>query len=487
MNLSSTLVMRLLSTSRRMRAVGPKAAALSVIPAQRPESRSDLNVYEPDHGSLLVNGRTLPRAAGSGSPAAVSRVDAVAVPAARHAANLREAAKAARVAGRLLIVICSHKCRPADARRQLTKFDPQVPVLIVDLEGYVFPHGSKTLEWTRRTGWTSNTAIKRNLALLLARRLGLRHVLFLDDDVRKVDSGQVKYSVADIESGVHRAAGWSFRDFPDNSAVSHAYRSLDKPRYGKQGCFIGGGGLLVRIDDDVPHFPMGIYNEDWFFLVPLLLRRQVRLLGFLKQENHDPFQNEHAGEIQEFGDLIAEALFTLIAREGADLDLAATLRSPSFWATEIDRRSEFLRILEADLVAENAQQSVSPRLSKLEKPEARHPEKVLSAVRSAAAVLARIQAKDLRDWARAWQADEEAWRQLWKRWEADPEERPEPRSWSIARVEKQIEGMLDEMGLGARVEYLWPGTVSAWDGESEPPSGLRVRPESSERRLVSHS
>lgn len=471
----------------RLRTGPSKAPASAFVPDQRPESSCGAGIYQPDHGSLLVNGRTAASASGT-APARVSRVDAVAVPAARDAVNLREAAKAARVAGRLLIVICSHKCRSAEARRRLQEFDPQVPVLIVDLKDYVFPHRSRTLEWTRRTGWLSNTAIKRNLALLLARRLGLRHVLFLDDDVRRVDAGQVKSSVAAIESGEHRAAGWSFKDYPDNSAVSHAYRALEKPRYGKQGCFIGGGGLLVRIDDDVPHFPMGIYNEDWLFLVPLLLGRQVKLLGLLKQEPYDPFRNSSNAQIQEFGDLIAEALLTLIARRGTEVDLAATLMSLSFWKAEISRRAEFLRILEADLVAENDQQAVPPRRSKLELPEARHSKRVLNAVRSAAAALNGIQARDLRDWSTAWQADEKAWRQLWARMDSGLGEASEPRLWSISQVEARIEGIVEEMGLASRVGYLWPTSLpTSWDGDAAAGSGDPVRPASPPQHLMSHS
>jgi hypothetical protein len=160
--------------------------------------------------------------------------------------------------------------------------------------------------------------------------------------------------------------------------------------------------------------------------------------------------------------------------------------SLTFWETEIERRSEFLRILEADLVAENDQQPVPPGLSKLEMPDPRHPEQVLDAVRSASKVLKTIHPKDLLDWAAAWQADERSWRQLWTRSAAAREEEPEPRAWSIDRVENRIKGMLDEMGLAARVEYLWPTSLPiSRDGGSGP---VPVAPAASaQRRVMSHS
>jgi hypothetical protein len=418
--------------------------------ARRPTTRK---VYEPDHSSLLMSlpPNWLPENRGR---ARQFRVDAIAVPAARSADFLCEAVKIAHLAGRMLIILCSRECRPEDVHALLRASDLRVPVIIVNMAGYVRPDRAKTTNQTRAAGWTSDTAVKRNTALLLARRLGLRHVLFLDDDVRRVDSQQIKRAVSLMEAGKCRAAGWKFLDYPDNSAVSHAYRAVPKSKFGKQNCFIGGGGLLVKIDDGMPHFPVGIYNEDWFFLFPLLIDRQVMLLGALKQLPYDPFKRPKQAWLQEFGDLIAESLYGLAMsyQDDPSIDLQAEIRSLTFWQEELSRRSEFLQYLAAELAALGGNDSRPVALREL----AYQPvNKQLRAVKEASDALSEITAKELWAWLRAWGKDAERWRQLLLSISAGLDPTAEP-AWTPSEAKDRIQAVSSQLGLDGRVDYVWP-------------------------------
>ncbi len=443
-------------------------------PARGPAGRP----YEPDHGRLLAGSKASAVAAGERAHPDGRRVGAVAVPAARDATHLQQAAKVARVAGHMLIVLCSRECRQDDVRRQLALFDPQVPVLIVDMEGYTFPQRSRTLECAGRHGWDSDTAVKRNAALLLARRLSLAHVLFLDDDVRRVDPGQVRRAVAVMEAGSHRAAGWKFLDYPDNSAVSHAYRRLRKPPHGRQGCFIGGGGLLVRIDDDVPHFPLGIYNEDWFFLFPLLVGREVVHLGSLNQLAYDPFRRLGNAPAQEFGDLIAESLFTLLSHQSSHQpghqpgrpgpDLVRQFSRSSFWRSALRRRRTFLRELGRQLETENPRRPAGRETGQFDR--------VQAAVNAAATAAARIQARQLRAWIKAWLIDEKCWRGLWARMAPEPQGSAEG-GWTRESILERLGADLAPVGLAGRVELMW-------DPPPVPPRPRRSAPARAKDRVA---
>jgi hypothetical protein len=379
-------------------------------------------------------------------------VDAVAVPAARRPENLLEAARISRVAGRLMIVLCSHECRPSEVREQLSGLEPRVPVLIVDMARYEFPERWQTLQQARKYRWPSDTALKRNAALLLARRLGLKHILFLDDDVRGVNSKQLKQAVAAIEREKFRAAGWSFLDFPDNSAVSHAYRSLSSHPYGAQGCFIGGGGLLVAIDENVPHFPLGIYNEDWLFLFQLLEGRQVAHLGSLRQLPYDPFNQPDLALRQEFGDLIAEGLFTRLAQHHVDrsINVADECVGLAFWQVTVDRRKQFLARLITALQAEISE-------CRRHVPGIRDDVlcKAMESVQAAANALEEIDLRHLCNWARAWQRDQERWRELWK-FVGSGSECLEAVEWTPDSVRGRLAEGLGGVGLKGRVEVVWP-------------------------------
>jgi hypothetical protein len=293
------------------------------------------------HRSLI---RRVDTTGGHGAP----QLDAVIVPAAREAAGLVNAADVARANGSTLVVLCSHDSRAAEAltvarARRL----PERRIVAVDLPTDQ-PDGVPALSADRiDTGLTRarDTGLKRNLGIRLAVLLGWRQVLFLDDDVagpsvRSLAAAQRALAV----HGGPGAVGWAFEDYPDNSVVCHAHRLAG----GAQSTFVGAGGLLLRVDERLPHFP-GVYNEDWLFFTELMQRRE-RGLGFggaLRQAAFDPFAAPEHARRQEFGDVLGEGLFALLHTRTP----VSAATSSGYWQGYLNVRRRFLLHIDARLSA----------------------------------------------------------------------------------------------------------------------------------------
>jgi hypothetical protein len=277
-------------------------------------------------------------------------IDAVVVPATRPDASLHHAAGVARRAGCPLLVLCSKGIRATTAVATVSRSRRPPRVVAVDVHG---DYG--TLDVKLRTDGIrmathgrGDASHKRNVGVLLARMLGWRSVLFLDDDVKGMDDERLARTrsllAAETPGGDVEAVGWSFEAFADNSVVCHAHRSTG----GAQDTFIGAGGLAVRVHAGTPFFP-NVYNEDWLFLYDHVAQGRVLLAGGLYQLPYDPFDRAARADHQEFGDVFAESLFALLHHPttlpvaAADLDsLLAPALVGDWWRDRIRRRREFV-------------------------------------------------------------------------------------------------------------------------------------------------
>jgi hypothetical protein len=175
---------------------------------------------------------------------------------------------------------------------------------------------------------------KRNVGLLLARLLGWRTILFLDDDARSLED--VRGTLASL--GRARAAGWRMTHFPDNSVVCHANRLSG----GLQGVFAGAGALVIQTEGCLPFFP-AVYNEEWLFLYHWLARDAVLDAGEVRQIPYDPFADPERAAREEFGDILGEGLFQLLH----DRRSARTASRAAYWAAFQDRRHMLIDRIEA--------------------------------------------------------------------------------------------------------------------------------------------
>lgn len=270
------------------------------------------------HRDLVAHGVSAPRG---------EDVDAVVVPAAREASHLHAASALAADLGCPLLILASRRASAREAESVAAEHD--VKPLAVDVTG---PAAMTRLE-THESPYArdSDTSLKRNLALAVARMTGWNCVLFLDDDVTGVDPGEVRTAAALI--GRYRAVGLENVGWYDNSVVCHANRDTG----GVQDCFVGAGGLLVHASRTRSFFP-NIYNEDWFFLLDEDQLTDVAISGTCAQARYDPYADATRARLEEFGDCLAEGLFALLD-EGATLHRA----DQDHWRRFLAQRDALIR------------------------------------------------------------------------------------------------------------------------------------------------
>ena len=241
--------------------------------------------------------------------------------------------------------------------------------------------------------------------------------MFLDDDISEVDPLRVEQAAAGLDR--FAAVGMPARSFPDNSVACHAHRESGA----EQGVFVSGSALVVCEPATDSFFP-DIYNEDWLFLAPHLDRREVSTVGWVTQEEYDPFGDPDRAGAQEFGDVLAEGL---IGRLHTGRLYPVPTRD--YWARFLDARARFLAAAGAGCAGD-----------------------ALAAITSAQDALAEISPDELVQYVEAWQADLATWR----RWILD-----QPRL-------DGLDAALHHLDLAARTERSEP--------RFEPPAA-RQRPD----------
>ena len=236
-------------------------------------------------------------------------VPAIVVPTIRHPAGMRDSLRLARELDRPVVALCSRWSAAEMVRQEAELLD--APVIAVDVTGGTgLPAFAcdVLLAGQRKLRRLSDVSVKRNLGLALARMMRWPHVAFLDDDITGLRADTVRNAgglLRDYQVSAMRNVG-----YPDNSVVCHARREVGLP----QDVFVGGGAMAVRVNSRTPFFPT-IYNEDWLFLVGRRNVEQVAVHGRVSQEPYDPFLSPERARSEEFGDCLAEGLFSLSEHE----------------------------------------------------------------------------------------------------------------------------------------------------------------------------
>jgi hypothetical protein len=258
-------------------------------------------LHHPSHTHLLspVNDR----------PPAVP-VDAIIVPSFRPADQLDHLFVLAAALECRLLVLCSGQSRATDVIAR-APYDG-AEVIAIDVAG--LDHLLPSFRTTRLIDGThlhrpTDTSFKRNLGLLVARTAGWRRVVFMDDDIVVPEPDDLSRAAGLLDRfdvvGMHNTG------YPDNSVVCHALRAVG----GRQGTFIGGGGMVVRPHSTFSFFPK-IYNEDWFYLLHRARMGTVGRYGSMHQKSYDPFASPARATSEEFGDCLAEGLFWVLDNGG---------------------------------------------------------------------------------------------------------------------------------------------------------------------------
>jgi hypothetical protein len=314
------------------------------------------------------------------------KVDAIIVPTARPVAYLKEAAAAAVDLGCPLVTLHSGKWTSAYAA--YSGLGPEIDLIAIDVPETALLRLPK-LDTSRLLASTifkrrTDVSTKRNLALVLSHMLRWKRVVFLDDDIRVPNPGDLSQAVGFL--GAHAAVGLGIGGFPDNSMVCHAFRQAG----GWQETFIGGGALAVDVKRNRSFFP-NVYNEDWFFVLDAGKRLQsVATVGQVLQYPYDPYRIERA-RAEEFGDVLAEGTFWLLdhGKPASDGDLA-------HWRDFLAHRKQFIEQVQ-EMVERTGSISAPVRM------------RMGEALRAALGRLACITPDLCLDYMKALAADQERW------------------------------------------------------------------------------
>ncbi len=359
-----------------------------------PDSGGDRVLQYPTHAELVDS--SYPSA-----PSARTGLDAIIVPAARPAENLRTAVKLANETGARLIVLCSFRAQGDEVRAMLTEHR---------LTGWAVAEmpqerhdgilaGFQTAQWVHDgpgkgvcRARNSDLSMKRNTGLMLARMLGWERIFFMDDDIRGVSADAVLSTAALLGAAGrrYRTAGMSVKSYPDNSVVCHARREVGED----QDVFVSGSVLAVDCRVPFDFFP-DLYNEDWLFFHRDAAEQLLATPGSLAgQLPYDPFADPRRAAGQEFGDVIAEGLYALLHNGHG---VAAADRE--YWLRFLEYRNRVLDDVTARLPnAPSVRQEPRWEISK--------------AIGAAQQVLWEITADMCAEYVTAWQADLGRWGKL---------------------------------------------------------------------------
>jgi hypothetical protein len=316
------------------------------------------------------------------------RVDAVMVPTVRPGVTLRSAVELAAAHRCPLVMLHSGPASVHPAHALAGRAGVEFVGIDMDAVGSAPLPQLKCDELLRGSLFErrDDLSAKRNVALLLAMLAGWQRVALLDDDIELPLPDDLGEAAA--LTGRYPVVGLGLAGFPDNSVVCHANRAVG----GFQEMFIGGGALVVdvrRCDSPVPN----VYNGDWMFMLTTVQSAAAAVIGQASQAWYDPYADVERARSQEFGDCLAEGLYTLLddGRTLADADLA-------YWSEFLADRRAFI-------------DTTIDRTGTLGRsPHERH--KMRRALAAAAERCRAVTPQLCCDYLAAWQVDRETWRAL---------------------------------------------------------------------------
>jgi hypothetical protein len=180
---------------------------------------------------------------------------------------------------------------------------------------------------------------KRNLGLLIGRVCGWTRMLFLDDDIRKLNVAKLSSAAGLLDQ--YPVVGLQVRKYPDASVVGHARRLTGR----RQEPFVSGGSLLVNPQLFEGYFAP-VYHEDWLCIINHLRNGEVAIGGSVGQLAYAPFTTPERARLEEFGDILLSGLLWLVhAHKTGATDRAHLPANAEYWREATDPRF-WKRILE---------------------------------------------------------------------------------------------------------------------------------------------
>jgi hypothetical protein len=261
-------------------------------------------------------------------------VDAIIVPTIRSAENLGPAVQfAADTRCHLMLVYTD---RPPDGLSAvLSGLRPgQVTLLTVrsDVQDRLLDLGA-SLPQSHVSPAALDISRKRNLGLVIGRVCGWTRMLFLDDDIRKLNVAKLSSAAALLDD--YPVVGLQVKKYPDASVVGHARRLTGR----RQEPFVSGGSLLVNPQLLNGYFAP-VYHEDWLCVINHIRKSEVAIGGSVAQLPYLPFSAAKRAEYEEFGDVLLSGLLWLVhsrIKKGA-ADRAHIMSEADYWREATNAR-----------------------------------------------------------------------------------------------------------------------------------------------------
>jgi hypothetical protein len=205
--------------------------------------RSELAVQRDSHASLLRDASNRPAPSGRSWQA---RLDANIIPTVRPTFALAGIVERAAEMGIVLVILCSGEVTVEQATARIAR-TPRARGLVIRLDEYfdlpMSRLATSAAEFAQASAHRrSDLSRKRNFGLLLARAMGWRKSLFVDDDItlKQTDLARIAGQLDNYE-----IAAMVCRDYPDNSVYCRARRMAQLP----QDVFVSGAVLGVHCSD----------------------------------------------------------------------------------------------------------------------------------------------------------------------------------------------------------------------------------------------
>ena len=203
---------------------------------------------------------------------------------------------------------------------------------------------------TKRHSEAWDLPMKRNYVIQHALKMGYEKILLMDDDIRSVNERCLVIGADCLEDYV--LAGCFVEDFLDTSVLGH----LEKAAGEHIDPFLSGSFLFVRPRGVSGFFPC-LYNEDWLFMIPHIMNGSICSFGSIRQVEFDPFNDMSRPLFQEFGEVMIEGLFALLAAK--QYEHRHEIRA---WSDIISQRREILHSLSHRLTEAKHQKAIATML-----------------------------------------------------------------------------------------------------------------------------
>ena len=247
----------------------------------------------------------------SGSRAVtVPLVDAIILPTIRTPEQISSAVELATQAKCQLYALYTDKV-PAGLLTDLARLkrDAVIPLAVPsDLQHHLLDLAAD-LPQSLASAAARDISRKRNVGLLIGRACGWTRMLFLDDDIRRLNVAKLSSAAALLDK--FPVVGLQVKKYPDASVVGHARRLTGR----RQEPFVSGGSLLVNPQRLNGFFPP-VYHEDWLCIINHLRLGEVAIGGAVGQLPYRPFVTSERARFEEFGEILASGLLWLVHARG---------------------------------------------------------------------------------------------------------------------------------------------------------------------------